>query len=89
MNGTRCGAEWEGKDDPRPPVLIVVCKDTRLAKVVFEWIAEGATWPEVPAFGIESLGTMTERATPSAWIRRSSPRPTPAARRATTNGGCV
>jgi len=47
--------EWDGKDDPRPPVMIVVCKDTRLAKVVFEWIAEGTTWPEVPAFGIASL----------------------------------
>lgn len=47
--------EWEAKGDPRPPVLIIVCKDTKLAKVVYEWIADGATWTEVPAFGVESL----------------------------------
>ncbi len=27
-------------DDPRPPVFIVVCKNTRIAKVIYEWIAE-------------------------------------------------
>jgi type III restriction enzyme len=33
--------EWaEHKDDPRPPVFIIVCKNTKLAKVVYEWIAE-------------------------------------------------
>ena len=27
-------------DDPRPPVFILVCKNTRIAKVVYEWLAE-------------------------------------------------
>ncbi len=41
-------AEWEAqKDDPRPPVFILVCANTALAKVVFEWLAENK-----PPFGI-------------------------------------
>jgi type III restriction enzyme len=27
-------------DDPRPPVFIIVCKNTKLAKLIFEWLAE-------------------------------------------------
>ena len=30
----------ENQDDPRPPVFILVCKNTRIAKVVYEWLAE-------------------------------------------------
>ena len=41
--------EWEqAKDDPRPPVFIVVCRDTRLARVVYEWLTgegQGAAAP--------------------------------------------
>jgi type III restriction enzyme len=38
--------EWQedskaGRRSPVPPVFIIVCKNTRLAKVVYEWIAEG------------------------------------------------
>ncbi|MFM7423452.1 MAG: restriction endonuclease, partial [Elainella sp.] len=29
------------RDDPRPPVFILVCKNTAIAKVVYEWLAEG------------------------------------------------
>lgn len=32
--------EMEKSDDKRPPVFIIVCKTTKLAKVVFEWLAE-------------------------------------------------
>ncbi|MDD9886461.1 MAG: DEAD/DEAH box helicase family protein, partial [Gammaproteobacteria bacterium] len=32
--------EMEKSDDPRPPVLIIVCKTKALAKVVYEWLAE-------------------------------------------------
>jgi len=40
---------WEGTfekwraegQDPRPPVFIIVCKNTKIARVVYEWIAEG------------------------------------------------
>jgi len=32
---------WEqSKDDSRPPVFIIVCKNTAIAKVVHEWLAE-------------------------------------------------
>ena len=41
------GGMWEAlrretakSDDPRPPVFIVVCKTRKLAKVVYEWLAE-------------------------------------------------
>lgn len=47
--------EWAAGDEKRPPVLIVVCKDTKLAKVVYEWIAEGWSSYDVPVLGMESL----------------------------------
>jgi type III restriction enzyme len=37
-------------DDTRPPVFILVCKNTRLAKVLYEWIAENN-----PPLGIPKL----------------------------------
>ena len=34
-------AAWaERKDEDRPPVFIIVCRDTALAKVVYSWLAE-------------------------------------------------
>jgi len=34
-------AEWaQRKDDTRPPVFIIVCKNTAIAKVVYEWLGE-------------------------------------------------
>jgi type III restriction enzyme len=33
-------AEWgERQDDPRPPVFIIVCRNTAIAKVVYDWLA--------------------------------------------------
>lgn len=33
--------EWAKRpDDPRPPVFILVCKNTRIAKLIYEWLAE-------------------------------------------------
>ena len=41
------GGMWEElrrelaeSDDPRPPVFIIICKTRKLAKVVYEWLAE-------------------------------------------------
>ena len=32
--------DWEqNQDDPRPPVFIMVCKNTKIAKVVYDWLA--------------------------------------------------
>lgn len=34
------GEEWEQRrEDPRPPVFIIVCKNTAIARVVYEWLA--------------------------------------------------
>ncbi len=49
-------AEWEqmrtewatNGSDPRPPVFIIVCKNTRIAKVLFEWIAEAKAPAAIP-----------------------------------------
>ena len=33
--------EWAERDDEnRPPVFILVCKNTRIARVIYEWLAE-------------------------------------------------
>src|SRR5438270_3743958 len=29
---------WEGTDEQRPPVLIIVCKNTKLASVIYDWL---------------------------------------------------
>src|SRR6202165_4140560 len=50
------GDDWEQTfedwastpDEPRPPVFILVCKNTKLAKVIYEWLAEGGSSLEVP-----------------------------------------
>jgi type III restriction enzyme len=49
--------EWQedaraGRRPPVPPVFIIVCRDTRLARVVYEWIAEGKseTAPPIEEF---------------------------------------
>jgi type III restriction enzyme len=41
--------EWASTpDEPRPPVFILVCKNTRLAKVIYEWLALGESPTGVP-----------------------------------------
>jgi type III restriction enzyme len=49
--------EWEkaGGADPRPPVFILVCKNTQLAKVVYEWLAEDRGPANIPPAGIEGF----------------------------------
>jgi type III restriction enzyme len=57
------GSLWEkdleerasNDDDPRPPVFIIVCKDTPLAKVVYEWIAEGKCPTGIPPSKIDGF----------------------------------
>ncbi len=46
--------EWQqDKADPRPPVFIIVCKNTRIAKLVYEWLANNEPPSGVPPAGIE------------------------------------
>jgi type III restriction enzyme len=44
--------EWEKGDDPRPPVFIIVCKNTKIAKVIYEWLAEDRCPLAIPSANI-------------------------------------
>jgi type III restriction enzyme len=45
--------EWEARrDDPRPPVFILVCKNTKISKVIYEWLAEDRPPVGIPSCGI-------------------------------------
>lgn len=46
---------WREREDGRSPAFIVVCKDTRLAKVVYEWIADGICPTGVPPLDIPAF----------------------------------
>ena len=49
-------AEWEQrKEDPRPPVFVIVCKNTMIAKVIYEWIGENKPPYGIPPLGIEAF----------------------------------
>jgi type III restriction enzyme len=49
--------EWQQRpqEHPTPPVFIIVCRNTRLAKVVYEWIADNNCPTGIPALGIEEF----------------------------------
>ena len=53
--------EWIASDDPRPPVFIIVCKNTNIAKCLYEWIAEDIKPGYLPSSTLKSLrNTETE-----------------------------
>ena len=61
---TMLGGLWESmrrewavanEDDPRPPVFILVCQNTGLAKVVHEWLAENRPPMGIPSSRIAGL----------------------------------
>lgn len=42
--------EWKANStDPRPPVFILVCKNTKLAKLAYEWLADDNPPPGIPS----------------------------------------
>ncbi len=47
--------EWAAAAEMRPPVFILVCKNTRLAKVVYEWLADGVAPDGVPPADLPAL----------------------------------
>ena len=48
--------EWEqNSDDPRPPVFILVCKNTTIAKVIYEWLAESVQPADISPCKIDAL----------------------------------
>ncbi|MBI3736153.1 DEAD/DEAH box helicase family protein [Candidatus Sumerlaeota bacterium] len=61
--------EWAGGDDPRPPVFILVCKNTKIAKVIYEWLGEDKQPTGIPPAKIEGF---RNRATAAYTIRVDS-----------------
>ena len=48
--------EWETRSqDPRPPVFILVCNNTKVARLVYEWLALDQPPPGIPSAKIEGL----------------------------------
>lgn len=48
--------EWEARgEDPRPPVFILVCKNTSIAKVFHEWLADDVKPVGIPTSKIEGF----------------------------------
>jgi type III restriction enzyme len=48
--------EWlKAGDDPRPPVFILVCKNTRIAKVIYNWLANNESPAGIPPARIEGF----------------------------------
>jgi type III restriction enzyme len=48
-------AEWASAGESRPPVFILVCKNTKLAKVLYEWLADGTVFDGVPPAKLPQL----------------------------------
>jgi type III restriction enzyme len=54
--------EWKkNEDDDRPPVFILVCKNTRIAKAIYEWIANDVRPVGIPPLSISSLRNTEDR----------------------------
>lgn len=54
-------SQWQKNGEPRPPVFILVCKNTTLANVVFEWLANGKCPSGIPPAKIDGFrNTHTE-----------------------------
>lgn len=50
------GDEWaKTKDDPRRPVFIIVCKNTKIAKIVYDWIADDRGPKGIPPLRIDGF----------------------------------
>jgi type III restriction enzyme len=48
--------EWlKAGNDPRPPVFIIVCKNTRIAKVIYDWLANNQSPAGIPPARIEGF----------------------------------
>ncbi len=48
--------EWEKRsEDARRPVFIVVCKNTRIAKALYEWLADDKAPSGIPPVGIQGF----------------------------------
>jgi type III restriction enzyme len=48
-------------EDPRPPVFIIVCKNTQIAKVVYEWLAEDERPAGIPPANLPGFRNSQDR----------------------------
>jgi type III restriction enzyme len=53
--------EWAKDDDPRPPVFILVCKNKRIARTLFEWIADDKRPTGIPQCNVPELRNTSDR----------------------------
>jgi type III restriction enzyme len=54
--------EWAAREDEnRPPVFILVCKNTRIARVIYQWLAENKPPIGIPPAPIDELRNMPDR----------------------------
>jgi len=51
--GEQLAKDYPG--DPRPPVFILVCKNTRIAKVIYEWLGEDKPPANIPSAKVEGF----------------------------------
>lgn len=56
----RLVGEWAREGEERPPVFILVCKNTKLADVVYRWLGEGEAPSGVPEFDFLALRNIEE-----------------------------
>ncbi len=48
--------DWQrDSNEPRPPVFILVCKNTKIAKVIYEWLAKDNAPTGIPPANIEGF----------------------------------
>lgn len=54
--------EWEARaDEPRPPVFIIVCKNTKIAKIIHEWLGENNPPTGIPPSKLDELRNTPDR----------------------------
>jgi type III restriction enzyme len=47
--------QWKQDGEDRPPVFILVCKNTRLAALIYKWLADGEQPSEIPPARVAGL----------------------------------
>lgn len=46
---------WRQRGEPRPPVFILVCKNTAIARVLYEWLADGNAPRGIPPSKLDAF----------------------------------
>ena len=64
--------KWQSEEseEPRPPVFIIICKEVKLAKVIYEWLAENKAPVGIPPSDIKQLHNINGRIPPFASIQK-------------------